>query len=233
MSREVSFDPRGYAWLTVLLPIAAVHLAYLVSIAQGSVEACVPYWEGCTSISRAGRHGLANLLFKGLMLPHAAQLVGFWLLTSLWLRALRPDAPRRILAVTGLGLVAAVFLILYASFLGAEGPTYQWLRRYGINVFFSFSVLAQMLVIALLQPVPSLRPFLRRTMLAFAALLLALGLASLPLQHFATDADRAMNALEWTYALLMALFYGLIGLAWGATGFRLRVCTDADTPGSR
>jgi hypothetical protein len=223
-------DLRWYAWLTVLFPVAAVHLAYGISIAHGHVEACVPYWDGCTSISRAGRHGLANLLFKGLMLPHAAQLAGFWLLTWLWLRALRPDAPRRVGTTLALGVIAAAFLVLYASFLGAEGQTYQWLRRYGINVFFSFTVLAQMLVIALLQPVRALRPALRRTMLAFAALLLALGLASLPLQHFAMDADRAMNALEWVYALLMALFYGLIGIAWGATGLRAEVSTALSRP---
>lgn len=214
-------DPRWYAWLTVLFPVAAVHLAYLVSIAQGSVEACIPYWDGCTSISRAGRHGLANLLFKGLMLPHAAQLMGFWLLVWAWLHSLRPDATRRVHAITGLGVIAALFLILYASFLGAEGETYRWLRRYGINVFFSFSVLAQMMVIALLTPVSSLGVTVRQTMLAFAAALLLLGLASLPLRHFAEDADRVMNALEWIYALLMALFYGLIGIAWGRTGFRL------------
>jgi hypothetical protein len=218
-------DLRWYAWLTVLFPVAAVHLAYGISIAHGHIEACVPYWDGCTSISRAGRHGLANLLFKGLMLPHAAQLAGFWLLAWLWLRALRPDAPRRVAATLILGVVGAAFLVLYASFLGAEGPMYQWLRRYGINVFFSFSVLAQMLVIALLQPVPALSRRLRCTMLGFAALLLALGLASLPLRHLAIDADRAMNALEWVYALLMALFYGLIGSAWGATGLRAEIST--------
>ncbi len=219
-------DVRWYAWLTVLFPLAAVHLAYGIAIAQGFVEACVPYLDGCTSISRAGRHGLANLLFKGLMLPHAAQLMGFWLLAWLWLRQLRADATRRVHTVLGLGLIAALFLIVYASFLGVEGETYRWLRRYGINVFFSFSVLAQMLVIALLTPVAGLGAGLRATMLAFAATLLLLGLASLPLQHFATDADRVMNALEWTYALLMALFYGLIGMAWGATRYRLVASTS-------
>ena len=220
-------DLRWYAWLTVLFPVAAVHLAYLVSIVQGTAEACMPYWDGCTSISRAGRHGLANLLFKGLMLPHAAQLMGFWLVAWAWLRTLRPEAPRRVHTLAGLGVIAALFLILYASFLGAEGETYRWLRRYGINVFFSFSVLAQMMVIALLTPVPSIGATVRQTMLAFAATLLLLGLASLPLRHFAEDPERMMNALEWTYALLMALFYGLIGIAWGRTGFRLRASTGA------
>lgn len=218
-------DLRWFAWLTVLVPITAAHLAYFVSAAGGHVDWCVPYWDGCTSISRAGRFGLGNHLFRALMLPHAAQLMMFWGLTWLWLRALRPDAARRCAAVLGLGVVAALFLILYASFLGVEGSVYQWLRRYGITVFFSFSVLAQMLVIALLQPVRQLPRLLRRVMLTFAAALLVLGLLSIPLQHFAGDADRAMDALEWNYALLMALFYGLLGLAWGATGFRVWVRT--------
>ncbi|SFF50789.1 hypothetical protein SAMN04488120_10645 [Fontimonas thermophila] len=214
-------DLRWFAWSTALIPIVAAHLAYFVSATAGYVDWCVPYWDGCTSISRAGRHGLANHLFRALMLPHAAQLMMFWGLTWLWLGALRPDAPRRRTAVLTLGLIAAVFLILYATFLGVEGTIYQWLRRYGITVFFAFGVLAQMLVVALLQPVAPLPQGLRRTMLGFAGALLGLGLASIPLQHFASDADRAMNALEWVYALLMTLFHGLIGLAWGATGFRL------------
>lgn len=212
---------RWYAWLTVLLPLVAVHLAYALSAAAGHVEWCMPYWDGCSSISRAGRFGLANHLFKALMLPHAAQLMGFWALCWLWLRSLRPDAPHRVHAVLVLGLVAALFLVLYATFLGVEGPTYQWLRRYGITVFFAFSVLAQMCVIALLQPIPRVPPALRKTMLVLAALLLGLGLASIPLQHLAADTDAAMDALEWNYALLMVLFYGLIGLAWRATGFRV------------
>ena len=218
-------DLRWFAWLTVLVPVTAVHLAYFVSAAGGHVDWCVPYWDGCTSISRAGRFGMGNHLFRALMLPHAAQLMMFWALAWLWLRALRPDATRRNAMVLVLGVVAALFLILYASFLGVEGAVYQWLRRYGITVFFSFSVLAQMLVIALLQPVPQLPRRLRSVMLAFAATLLILGLLSIPLQYFARDADRAMDALEWNYALLMALFYGLLGLAWGATGFRVWVGT--------
>lgn len=216
-------DFRWFAWLTVAVPIIAVSVAYLVSASQGWVEWCVPFWDGCTSISRAGRTGLANLLFKGLMLPHAAQLMMFWGLTWLWLRVLRPEAAKRNAAVLALGVIAALFLVLYATFLGADGATYQWLRRYGINVYFSFSVLAQMLVIALLAPVPRLSARLRRIMLGFAASLLVLGLASLPLQYLAEDVNRAMNALEWTYALLMTLFYALIATAWGQTRYRLDV----------
>jgi hypothetical protein len=219
-------DLRWFAWLTVLVPVAAAHLAYVVAGFEGHVYWCVPYWDGCTSISRAGRHGTSNHLFRALVLPHAAQLMMFWALVWLWLGALRPDAARRNRAVLVLGVVAALFLILYATFLGVEGRMYQWLRRYGITVYFAFTVLAEMFVIALLQPVARLPQALRRTMLGFAGLLLLLGIASLPLQYLVADSDRAINALEWTYALLMALFYGLIAMAWSATGFRLSAHAD-------
>lgn len=208
-----------YAMLTALWPIAAVATVLAVAIKQDLVPACVPFWDGCTSISRAGRFGLANLLFKLLMLPYATALAGFWWLCGQWLRHLRPDAPRRVTTLSLLGAIGAVFLALYAGFLGADGELYQWLRRYGITIFFAFSVLAQMLVIALLQAVPAAGRALQQTMLAFAALLLLLGLASLPFQAIGERGDAAINALEWQYALVMCLFYGLIGLAWHRTHF--------------
>lgn len=213
--------PIWIAWLCIGLPFVAVHAAYWISANSGLVPWCWPYLEGCTSISRAARHGLANLLFKGLMLPYAALLTLFWVLTYAWLRQLRPRAIRQAQLVVGLGTIAAVFLVLYASFLGAEGPEYRWLRRYGITVYFSFTVLAQMFVAALLWSQASLSKSLRMALVMLSGLLLALGLISLPLQHYASDVDAAINALEWTYALLMVAFYPLIASGWAQTGFRL------------
>ncbi|HEY0973594.1 MAG TPA: hypothetical protein VGE57_03795 [Solimonas sp.] len=215
-------NPAWIAWGAALLPLLAVHTAYWLSADAGYVPWCLPYLDGCTSISRAARHGLPNLLFKGLMLPYAAWLAATWALVFVWLRLLRPQAPRRTCTVLILGIVAAIFLVLYATFLGAEGPAYQWLRRYGITVYFSFTVLAQMFVSALLWPLATVPRALRRAMACLCALLLLLGLASLPLQHYAHDADAAIDALEWTYALLMIAFFPLVALAWQRTGFRLR-----------
>lgn len=213
--------PIWIAWLCAVLPFIAVHVAYGISANAGLVPWCWPYLEGCTSISRAARHGLANLLFKGLMLPYAALLTLFWALTYAWLRQLRPLASRRAQLVLALGAIAAVFLVLYSSFLGAEGPEYRWLRRYGITVYFSFTVLAQMFVAALLWPQTSLSKPLRLALVVLSGLLLALGLLSLPLQHYVSDVDAAINALEWTYALLMVSFYPLIARCWAQSGFRL------------
>lgn len=212
------FRPSWLPWVLVLLPLLAVHSSYLLSASSGSVPWCLPYVEGCTSISRAARHGVANILFKLLMLPYSALLVLFWKQTGAWLRILRPDAPRRAGSVRFLGITAAIFLAIYVVCLGVDGEFYQWMRRYGITVFFGFSVLAQMLSVALLTPLLKQHQRLRKSMLFFCALLLALGLLSLPLQHFADDSDAAMNALEWIYAALMTLFYALIGSAARVNG---------------
>jgi hypothetical protein len=180
------------ALLAGLWPIAVVHLAYLISVQQDWVPACFVYWDGCTSISRAARHGAANVFFKTAMLPYAVLLGMYW-----WrVGALGPG--RRPRAVRALGLLASAFLVLYTVFLGVEGEIYQWLRRFGITVYFGGTVLAQMLL-------ASLHGRRARMLVAVCALLLVLGLASIPLQHFATDRDAAVNALEWTYALLMML----------------------------
>lgn len=203
---------RRYAWLVAGLPFLAVHLAYLLSIREGYAPACVPYFDGCTSISRAARHGSANLLFKPLMLVHVLMLALFWRRIAERLRALRPDAPRRVATVLALGLLAAAFLALYASVLGVEGRVYQWLRRYGITLYFAGTVLAQMLAAVLIEKTPAVTRRQRGLLAALCAALLGLGLASIPLRAFDDDGS-LINVVEWWYALLMGAGYVAIAAA--------------------
>lgn len=219
------------AWIAVaagLLPILAVQVAYVLSLAEGHVPLCIPFVEGCTSISRAARHGWANHWFKATMLPAASLVMLFWWLCSLWLQSLGDPAPRRRRAMLTLGLIAALFLILYATFLGVDGKTYQWLRRYGVTVYFSFTVLAQMLLAGVLNRHRGVARPVARTLTGLCAAMLLLGIASVPLQNFAPDRDAALNAIEWCYALLMTSVFPLVGLAWHRSGFRLRVRAEHD-----
>lgn len=208
---------RVLAALCCVVPLVAAHAAYLVSANQGLVPWCVPYLDGCTSISRAARHGLANVLFQALMLPVALVMARLWWRTGAWLRALYPAA-RRARALPLVGIAGAAFLALYVANLGATGEWQAWLRRYGVTFYFAFTVVAQMLAASLLAGEPRLPAALRRTMAAFCAALLALGLASIPLQHLAADADAALDAVEWWYALLMTLFFPLVAAAHARAG---------------
>jgi len=212
------------AWLTGLLPFVAAHLAYLIASGLDLVPACLPYIEGCTSISRAARQPEVVWLFRALMLPYAALLALFWLVNARWCALLAPERVRGRRAMLGCGLVGAVFLALYVTTLGLDGALYRWLRRYGINLYFSLTVLAQMFLISIAAHADALGPRLRGAFHGLLALLLGLGLASLPLQFLYEGQvrSRLLNALEWQYALLMMLAYPLTGYAWRRTGFRLR-----------
>jgi len=45
--------------------------------------------------------------------------------------------------------------------------------------------------------------------------------------YFAPNREAALNAIEWTYSLLMLAFYPLTGEAWRRTGFRFRLQLEA------
>ena len=112
-----------------ILAIFSGNLAYLVSLNEGFVDACLPYLEGCTSISKTGRYGLASILFKLTILPVMTLLSVYWLIsyTSLKQNVLNKKLRSRIMVISG--LIGSLFGILYAAFLGSEGDVYQLLRR--------------------------------------------------------------------------------------------------------
>lgn len=198
-----------------LLFTAAAHLGLWLSVREGYIEPCVPVLDGCASISRAGRHGLANAVFRLLVLP-CALLVGLhWWLAARWLG---PQAR----AVGWLGAVAALALAVYATFLGTEGETYRFLRRHGVVCFFGFGYLAQLgfLRVARLAAPRGVV----RAMVAVSALMLLLGVANVAAGAMVDDPglkDRVENALEWQLGWLLAGWYVLHAAWWRGMGAQL------------
>lgn len=222
--------PALVALATAVLPILSVHIAWLLSLHYALIPACNPYWDGCTSISGACRQEPVIYWFRFTMQPYGWLLVAFWSLAALWAARIHPTARIRRWALLGCGATGAVFYTLYATYLGEAGEIPSLLRRYGINLYFSMTVLAQMLLISVAASAQVLSHGMRRAFVTILALLLLLGLASLPLQ-FAditeAEQDAWLNALEWWYALLMAALYPLMALAFERTGFTLRTAWRA------
>lgn len=119
---------------------------------------------------------------------------------------------------------------MYGAFLGSEGETYQWLRRYGINVYFGFTYLCMLLTSARLfhlhnQGWLHLRWNLDRILGVLCMLVLALGLTNLFVKALAVDelfVDRLENSLEWTVSAIFTGYFMLLAWLWHATRFRLR-----------
>lgn len=198
----------------------AVHAAYALSIRDGWVPACVPYLEGCVSISRAARHGVGNLLFKWLVIPCAGLHAWVWCSSARWLRGIA-DAPSATRAMLVLGVISAIALAVYAIFLGTQGEVYGFLRRYGVTVYFGCGFLAQLLLLRAAARCAAISPWLRRIMAAVCVWMLLLGVANVIAGFVVNDEalrDRVENALEWQLGLLLVGWFALLALAWKRDG---------------
>ena len=210
-----------------LLPIAAIHLSYLIAIQAAILPTCIPYIHGCVSISATGRYPPASYLFKAAMMPEAVILAIFWLGSVAWLRALHRSAgeTRSVgTAIGGFGVASAFFLILYVTFLGTQEPFYEFMRRFGVYLYFLFSVIAQIMlaVNVLRMPAGICSPLLIRItkiQLALSLIPFALGILNLVLKAILEESDASENVIEWIFALMMQSYLVLSYFSWRETQF--------------
>ncbi len=209
------------ALLAGLVPAVAALLALAISVQQQWVPGCNPFVDGCTSISRAARHGLANHVFRALMLP-AATLQGLvWLLAAHWLQGeLGPRRGLRWMAV--LGVLAAAALVLYATFLGTEGAAYRLLRQYGTVLYFGNTCLCMLLLGQAVQGLQGLPRWLVRSHVALACMLVALGVANAIVAALLSPdwKARTENVTEWWGALIFVLCFCALAAMWLRCGLR-------------
>ena len=217
------------SWIALLCwmaPTLAVVATYAISAGTGQVPTCFPFLEGCTSISGAARRDPSIHLFRAMMLPTASVMVAYWILARSWLGQLGEHGPGRNW-IAGLGIVGALFLILYVVFLGTDGQAYELMRRYGVTVYFAFTALAQLLLSARLRRLPEATQRgigigLIRTKVGFGAAMLMLGLVNVPAKNFFPDLP-VDNMAAWNFALLMHGYFGLTALAWRRAGLVISV----------
>lgn len=212
------FNARSIAWLNTLIPLLAVIGGYQIAIHQQVAEACIPLWEGCTSISRGVRNGDALFWFRGFMMPLSMLLVFYWVLQYRWLEALA-GRRRRHTVILALGIISALALVLYANFLGSSGDFYRFMRRFGVTFYFAFAALAQLLSLHSLNTsgvvIPSPARVWWRGLWILVAAQWCIGLASLAVTIAQPDNRfQAENIVEWNFALAMVCFYAVSGELW-------------------
>ncbi len=210
-----------------LLPAVAAVSAFQISVAHGTFPSCNQYIDGCVSISYAGRYGVANHVFRALMVPTAVLQALTWLLCTAWL--LRLGATGRSLKwMPWLGLAAGIFLVVYGTFIGTEGKVYQLLRRHGVMVYFGCTYLCMLMTAGHLHRLARASslavPF--RADLALLALLganLLMGLGHVfaaPLLLDQEGRDRVEDAVEWWAATSFTIFFVILAWLWRRTRFR-------------
>ena len=212
-------SPWALPLVAGLLPAAAAALACWISVTQELIPACNPFVDGCVSVSRAARHGLANHVFRALVIPAAVLQVLTWLLCVPWLRGLGAEG-RSLKWLPWLGMAAGAFLVLYAVFLGTEGDAYRWMRRYGIVGYFGGTFLCMLVTGGHLRRLVArgrlqVPAKLDGVLLGLLGLTLLMGLANVFVPPLVGDVDfknRLENVLEWHAGILYTIFF--IVLAW-------------------
>lgn len=235
MQMNASPVSAGALWplalLAGLLPAVAALTALWLSIDLGLVPACNPFFDGCVSISRAARYDLPNHVFRALVLPAAALQGLTWLLCSRWLESLGAERRATLRLLPWLGVLAAVFLVLYGTFLGTEGQAYRWMRRYGVIFYFGFTFLCMLIASGALWRLErsgtiALPARCSRLLILLCAATLAIGLAQPLVPPWLGSEDlknRLENLLEWYVALAFTLYFFALAWLWRATRFSARM----------
>lgn len=217
------------ALLAGLMPLVAALAAWALSTAQELIPPCNPFIDGCVSVSRAARHGLANHLFRALMLPAAALQGLAWLIAARWLATLLP--PYRLLAwLAPLGIVSAVALVFYGAFLGTEGAIYRWLRQYGTVVYFGGTCICLLIAGGAVQRAVRagalvLARWAEHAMVALAVTLVTLGIVNALVAALVGGElkSRMENVTEWWGALIFVLGFFALSLIWRRVGLVVQI----------
>lgn len=208
-----------------LSPVLGVTAAYWLNTDAGILPACMPLLDGCISISATGRYMPGSLIFRAVLLPQAALLVVLWWISIGWLKTLSPSARGR-KAILTCGVVGAVALVLYVTFLGTTQPFYEFMRRFGIYFYFLGTALSQ---IILTWSMP--KSGLRRTMLLAIGTPLLLGVVNLVQKAVLSNSNNIENRIEWIAAVLMQVWFVLLYVAWRKSGIAVKGRTDSTNVG--
>ena len=198
-----------------VLAIIAGNVSFILSVNEGFVETCFPYFEGCTSISKTGRQGLSFIVFKLIILPVMTLLSIYWLLSyNLIKNSIEVNKLTLKIMITS-GVIGSIFGIIYASFLGSEGNIYQLLRRFGIYFFFLGTYLSQVLEVYLLFRSKKNHNSIYLKIMKFLSYLIGLVIVfSIPIYGLIEEDDWLENVLEWNITLLIFIYFILVSLFW-------------------
>lgn len=216
-------QPSLLAWAIAALLFGGVNLAWLASMWLGLIPAGFPYLDGGVTISAAGREDPVIFFFRLVLMPTAALMILFWWLVGVWTHQLSTAGQSTIFGqrwIFPVGIIAGIALSLYTVFLGTEGPAYNFLRRYGVTVFFGFTFLAQLWSAGAVSSLvrrgnlvpPRWRP--DRCLSGLVLFQMVIGLASIPLAEYALDRRMWQNIIEWNFALALCAFFAVMGAIW-------------------
>jgi hypothetical protein len=213
-------QPRLLAIIITVLPLIATNAVYLLSAYETNVPWCNPYFDGCTTISKAARSGNSIYIYRAAMFIYSVLLIMFWVSTRQWLARITGEATKLSNIIMWLGIIGALFLMIYIDFLGTTGEVNRFMRRYGIMVFFTFTPLAQVLLLKLHYKTltTGASSGLKRPVLSFQLYVLLImaiiGITSIFLEALQLKTYESENIVEWNFAFLLNMYFAAMIFIW-------------------
>jgi len=212
-------------------PLIAVFGALWIGVSNDVLRPCFPVFDGCFSISAAGRKPPGSFLFRAVMMPQSMLLLILWFFVVLWLRSLDPALRRSTrIAILVSGFVGSLAIILYVTFLGTKEPIYGFMRRTGIYFGFVGNGVAQIIVAVVFRRIsrslqtPSTN-LIANILYGHWVIALSLGLLNVVLKRVIEDHDAIENRIEWIVFVVMQSYFVALYYAWRITGFNASVST--------
>jgi len=227
-------QPRTLALVITILPLLASNGVYLLSAYEGFIPWCIPYIDGCTTISRAARSGNSIFIYRATMIAYGLLLIWFWIYAQQWLNMLYGHTTKVARVILWLGIVAAIFLIIYIDFLGTTGEVNRFMRRYGIMVFFIFTPLAQLLMLrqhyklSSSKPEVAIKPRVLHFQLFILLLMLIIGIISITLDVTQNKTYETENIVEWNFSLLLNMYFLGMIFIWKDYRYYLKNNSSSD-----
>lgn len=213
-------QPRTLVLIITILPLLTTNAVYLLSAYEGFIPWCNPYIDGCTTISRAARSGNSIFIYRASMIAYGLLLIWFWIYVQQWLNQLYGHRTKLSRIILWLGVVGAIFLIVYIDFLGTTGEMNRFMRRHGIIIFFTFTPLAQILMLKqhydILPSLPegTIKPWVLHYQLFVLLLMLIIAIISAILDITQNKTDASENIVEWNFSLLLTMYFSGMVFIW-------------------
>ena len=227
-------QPRTLALIITILPLLTTNGVYLLSAYEGFIPWCIPYIDGCTTISQAARSGNSIFIYRAAMIAYGVLLIGFWIYAQQWLNLLYGHTTKIARIILWLGIVGAIFLIIYIDFLGTTGEVNRFMRRYGIMIFFTFTPLAQLLMLKqhynIIPSLPddAINARALKYQLFTLLLMLAIAIISTTLEATQNKTYESENIVEWNFSLLLNMYFLAMIFIWKDYRYYLENNTNRD-----
>ena len=192
------FKLKYHLLLVSIIPFIAIHLSFILSVQNEYLSLCNPYIDGCYSISRVARQPSSIIIFKVLMLVSALSLF------FLWPRLFKPKHNKTLILI---GRIGSLFLIAYIVALGEEGFLYELMRRFGVFIFYIFTLISQW-VFTFYADIRKRKFFIKNFLINIIVFLEFLAfLLAIPFFLFVKNYGYVENIIEWWITLLITLWF--------------------------